>query len=350
MNERQALLDKLEPKVLPPNSKIPNDLASEVKHSNVVSDQPNLKQEEVKSSQINEERAKTQLPAVTSKLIPEDSKVLPGDVKDSKLINEQEKNEEDLPDVPPEEGAPSKIFTHNQSKFLANTKASKVIPPEDRKSRIAQSNVLPAAAAALNLATQPATIIPKTSQIKPPISTITQFPGIAAQTSFTNQVGENIATQTEETSSKVPPASSIATQPIVSRVTDMPPSVVQPSGVAPKVSNVVPQSFDAPQQTTDFPKAPSSILSAAVNVPSNAQPSVTPLETSKVAPIQTSNVINEENKEVAGNAKSAPLFEVDPSSQLLLGYKNAVSCTYLIPSLDSHPTNLAGGISPNTPS
>eukprot|EP00826_Nyctotherus_ovalis_P000041 TRINITY_DN0_c1195_g1_i1.p3 TRINITY_DN0_c1195_g1~~TRINITY_DN0_c1195_g1_i1.p3 ORF type:complete len:120 (+),score=26.56 TRINITY_DN0_c1195_g1_i1:312-671(+) len=80
---------------------------------------------------------------------------------------------------------------------------------------------------------------------------------------------------------------------------------------------------------------------------SNVQPPVPP-QVSKitpVAPVKTSKVINEDMKSQAMNPMSTPLFpdaEMDPSSKILLGYKDAVSCAYFIPFLDNRQSNVPG--------
>jgi len=340
-NERQELINRLEPNNFPPD----------VRRLSVVPEQRNLREEEAKNSHMSLANAKTRAPVtIASKIIPEDSKVLPGDVKNSEPINEQRKAvEEDLPDTPkdvPEEGRPLPISTQSQLKLIVDTKVYKM-PPKDIKSQVAPPNAL-STAPALNVTT----ITPNTSQINPPVSTaICKSPGTGTQTSFTNQVGKNATTQTGESPSKAQnissQTSSLATEPVVSRMTKIPPSAVQLLDASPQGSNVAPQSFNDPQGIADFPKTPSPIPSAVVDTRFNGQYSDIPLETSSVVPIQASNLMNKNDKEVQVDAKSMPLFrnaELDPSSQILLGYKDAISCTYLIFSLNGRLANQGNDI------
>lgn len=324
-NERQALLEKLEPKNPPPNSKYAGDLLPNTKPSGVIPEQTNLNPPELKQVEINPEDAKAKSPnAVTSKIIPEDSKVLPPNVQASQLIDEQRKAAvDDIPDASkdlPEEAVASKVFTQQQSKFIGDAKASKIIPPEDRKSKIVPnpSNVQPGAVA-FNVAAQPSGVVPKPSQIKQ--STV-RTPDIGAQTSFANPMGENIGTQTGESPSRIqttiPQPIGLSTQPVVSQITNMPSKVVPqqpstippPSGIAPIETTAQSpsgiKSFDAPQQSTGFPPAPNPIPSTAIGTqPLDMQPSGIPPEPSKVTPVQASKLINEEEKGMPMDLKSA---------------------------------------------
>lgn len=357
-NERQTFIDRLEPKNPPPNSKYMPQ--SRVVPS-AVPGQSNVAPPAMKHSQIVNENVGA--PTVTSKAIPEDSKAF-GDVQysrampevqTSELIGEQRKVG-DFPDVPrdlPQDPSASKAFANAKPSqvFPAQSQpvpgASRVAPgvsqvapgvsqvaPPAAQSRIApQPSFVAPAVVAVNTATQPPSAIPQPSQIPQPV----QGSNIAAQTSFALQPHEDTGTQTAQ-----------------SRLQ----STVHPPVAAPSVSKVMPSNV-MPQplgQSKVMPGATMPVVGSVMQEPgavpqsalvSNVHPSVPP-HVSKVvptAPVQASRVINEEMKSQAMNPMSTPLFpdaEMDPSSKILLGYKDAVSCAYFIPFLDNRQSNVPG--------